>query len=192
MTLLQIMSEQAPETVRLRTDDLDVIRKELLRIGVRFERWHAARRLPAGTDDFTILKAYRSHIDRLSAEGGYRLVDIVRMTPTPADPGWPQRARAARETFLERHVHDDDVVRFFVAGAACFYLHVAGQVHAMVCTAGDLLCVPSRTAHWFDMGECPEFTVIRFFQKEDGWVSRHLPDSIAARFPTLDDLLATT
>ncbi|MEV0374718.1 cupin [Streptomyces sp. NPDC050636] len=192
MTLLQIMPEGAPETVRLRTDDLDVIRKELLKIGVRFERWHAAHRLPADADDSTILRAYRSHIDHISAEGAYRLVDIARMTPAPADPDWPQRARTTREKFLEEHVHDEDVVRFFVAGAGCFYLHVSGQVHAMVCTAGDLLSVPSRTVHWFDMGARPDFTAICFFQEEDGWVGRFLPDSISARFPTLDDLLATT
>jgi len=192
VTLLQIMPEDAPETVRLRTDDLDIIRQELLKIGVRFERWHAAHRLPAGADDSTIMKAYRSHIDHISAEGGHRLVDIAHMTPAPADPDWPRRACAAREKFLEEHFHDEDLVRFFVAGAGCFYLHVAGQVHAMVCTAGDLLSVPGRTVHWFDMGARPDFTAIRFFQAEDGRVGRFLPDSIAARFPTLDDLLATT
>jgi len=191
VTLLQIMPENAPETVRLRTDDLDVIRRELLRIGVRFERWHTAHRLPAGADDSTIMKAYRSHIDHISAEGGYRFVDIEHMTPAAADPDRPRRTCAAREKSLEGHFHDEDLVRFFVAGAGCFYLHAAGHVHAMVCTAGDLLSVPGRTVHWFDVGARPHFTVIRFHQEEDGPVGRLLPDSIADRFPTLDDLLET-
>ncbi|MFE2425070.1 cupin [Streptomyces hokutonensis] len=189
MTLLQIMPENAPETVRLRTDDLDVIRRELLRIGVRFERWHTARRLPGGADDNTIMKAYRSHIDHISAEGGYRFVDIERMPPATAAPDPPGRTRAARQKSSARHVHDEDLVRFFVAGAGCFYLHAAGHVHAMVCTAGDLLSVPGRTVHWFDMGTRPHFTVIRFHQEEDGSVGRPLTDRIADRFPTLDDLL---
>ncbi|MFI5526707.1 1,2-dihydroxy-3-keto-5-methylthiopentene dioxygenase [Streptomyces platensis] len=189
MTLLHVMPEDAPETVELHTDDLEVIRKELNKIGVRIERWRAARRLPVGADDAAIMRAYRSHIDRVSTEGGYKLVDVARMTPAPADPDWCERARGAREKFLEEHFHDEDEVRFFVEGVGCFYLHVAGKVYAMLCTAGDLLAVPSRTVHWFDMGERPEFTAIRFFQAEDGWVGRFLPDSIASRFPTLDDLL---
>ncbi|MGW3647942.1 1,2-dihydroxy-3-keto-5-methylthiopentene dioxygenase [Streptomyces sp. NPDC000878] len=190
MTLLQIMPDDAPGTVLLRSTDLDVVRTELMGIGVRIERWHAARRLPAGADDDTVLEAYRSHIDRITAEGDYRLVDVARLTPRPEDPGWPEQARAAREKFLEEHFHDEDEVRFFVAGSGCFYLHVGNRVYATVCTAGDLLSVPSRTVHWFDMGERPDFTAIRFFQEEDGWVGRFLPDSIAARFPSLDDLRA--
>ncbi|MGW4023271.1 cupin [Streptomyces sp. NPDC005009] len=189
MTLLQIMPENAPETVRVRTDDLDVIQGELLRIGVRLVRWHAARRLPADADDTTVMKAYESHIDHLGAEGGYRIVDIVRMVPPPADPS-PQRC-PAREAFMQEHVHDDDLVRFLVAGTGCFSLHVAGQVYALLCTAGDLLSVPGRTPHWFDAGAHPSCTVIRFFQRADRSAVRVLPDGIASRFPTHDELLAT-
>ncbi|MBV7700997.1 cupin [Streptomyces sp. TRM70350] len=191
MTLLQIMPEDAPETVRLRTDDLDVIHKELLRIGVRLVRWHAARRLPADADDTTVMKAYKSHIDHLSAEGGYRIVDIVRMTPPPADTGQGRQTCPAHEKFLQEHVHDDDLVRFVVAGTGCFYLHVAGQVYAVLCTTGDLLSVPGRTPHWFDAGARPSCTAIRFFQRADHSAIRFLPDGIASPFPTHDDLLAT-
>ncbi|MFD9500175.1 cupin [Streptomyces sp. NPDC060035] len=186
------MPEDAPETAKVRTDDLDVIRKELLRIGVRFARWHAARRIPAGADDSTIMKAYRSHIDHVSAEGGSQVVDIARMTSAPTDPDRPQQRDPGRDKFLTEHFHDEDLVRFVVVGAGCFYLHAAGHVHAMLCTGGDLLCVPSRTAHWFDAGARPSYTAIRFFQEDNGCAARFLPDSIADRFPTLDDLLATT
>jgi 1,2-dihydroxy-3-keto-5-methylthiopentene dioxygenase len=190
MTMLQIMPEDAPETVQVRTGDLDAIRRELSGIGVRFERWDAAGGLPPGAGDDAVLETYRDHIERISAEGGYRLVDIARMVPAPDDPEWPARARGAREKFLEEHFHDEDEVRFFVSGTGCFYLHTGGRVYAMVCTAGDLLSVPRETVHWFDMGERPDFTAIRFFQEEDGWVGRFLPESIASRFPTLDALLA--
>lgn len=188
MTLLQIMPDDAPETTVLRTEDPERVRAELARIGVRLERWQARRPLPSGAGDSAIMDAYRSHIDRVRSEGGYRLVDVARMVPDPDDPQWPKRARTARERFLEEHFHDEDEVRFFVEGAGCFYLHVRGRVHATVCTAGDLLSVPGRTVHWFDMGRDPRFTAIRFFREEDGWVGEFLPDSIASRFPTLDDL----
>jgi 1,2-dihydroxy-3-keto-5-methylthiopentene dioxygenase len=190
MTLLQVMSETSPDQVGLRTDETERIRAELLDIGVRFERWRTAE-IAVDADNDTILKAYRRQIDEVSAAGGYRLVDVARIVPAPEDPEWPDRARAAREKFLEEHFHGEDEVRFFVQGAGCFYLHVAGRVYAMVCTAGDLLSVPARTVHWFDMGSRPSFTAIRFFQEEDGWIGTFLPDSIASRFPTLDELLAT-
>ncbi|MEE1762770.1 cupin [Streptomyces sp. SP18BB07] len=191
MTLLQIMPDDAPETVRVRTADLDVIHRELLRIGVRLVRWHAARRLPAGADDATVMKAYRSHIDHLRAEGGYRVVDIVRLMCPPTDTGEHRQACPARERFSREHVHDDDLVRFVAAGTACFSLHVVGQVYAVLCTAGDLLSVPGRTPHWFDAGARPSCTAIRFLQRADQGAPRFLPDGVALRFPTHDDLLAT-
>ncbi|MBN3933228.1 cupin [Streptomyces verrucosisporus] len=191
MTLLQIMPEDAPETVRVRTDDLDLIHGELLRIGVRLTRWRAAHRLPADADDTTVMKAYGSHIDHLGNEGGYRIVDIVRMTPRSAGRSPDQPACPARERFMREHVHDDDLVRFVVAGTGCFYLHVARQVYALLCTAGDLLSVPGHTPHWFDAGARPNCTAIRFFQRTDRSAVRFLPGGIASRFPAHDDLLAT-
>ncbi|MBX7546671.1 cupin [Streptomyces sp. NPDC004232] len=191
MTLLQIMPEDAPETVRVRTGDVDVIHKQLLGIGVRFARWHAARRLPADADDATIRHAYRSHIEHLGAEG-YPVADIARVTSSPGDRDRPRRTRPARARFRAEHFHDEDVVRFVVHGAGCFYLHVAGQVHAMLCTAGDLLSVPGRTPHWFDAGARPCYTAIRFFQEAGERPVRFLPDGIAARFPAFDELPATS
>lgn len=191
MTLLQIMPDDAPRTVRVRTGDLEVIHKELLRIGVRLVRWHAARRLPADADDSTVMKAYKSHIDHLSAEGGYRIVDIVRLTPPPTETGQGRQPCPPLERLLQEHLHDDDLVRFVAAGTACFYLHVGRQVYAVLCTAGDLLSVPGRTSHWFDAGAHPNCTAIRFFQRAERSTTVFLPDGIASRFPTHDDLLAT-
>ncbi|MGW6580235.1 cupin [Streptomyces globisporus] len=189
MTLLQVMAACDPGAIRLRSEDPEVIRAQLLRIGVRFSRWRAARRIPVAADDATILNAYRSHIDHVSAENGYRVVDIRRLTPAPAGPG-QRRSRANREKFRRRHLHEEDVVRFVVGGVGCHYLHAAGQVYALVCTAGDLLSVPSRTGHWFDAGADPLYTSVRFLRAGERSGVRFQPGDTAARFPTLDDLLA--
>ncbi|WP_242902353.1 1,2-dihydroxy-3-keto-5-methylthiopentene dioxygenase [Actinomadura terrae] len=189
MTLLQIMPEDAPGKVLLRTEDAAAIHRELDGIGVRIEHWETTAPLTASADEATIKDAYRDDIDRISAAGGYTLVDVVRMIPNPDDPEWRRLAAQARSKFLEEHFHEEDEVRFFVEGTGCFYLHVDGKVYATVCTAGDLLSVPNRTVHWFDMGHTPSFTAIRFFQEEDGWIGKFLPESIASRFPRLDDLL---
>jgi 1,2-dihydroxy-3-keto-5-methylthiopentene dioxygenase len=190
MTLLQIMPEDAPDVVSLRTDDVAKIAAELAPLGVAFEQWTADAVLADDADQDAVLAAYRADVDRLSTEGGYRLVDVVRMRPDDSDPSWPDKAAGARARFRDEHTHDEDEVRFFVEGTGCFYLHVGGKVYAVVCEAGDLLSVPRGTTHWFDMGERPRFAAIRFFQEEDGWIGNFTADSIGARFPSLDELLA--
>jgi 1,2-dihydroxy-3-keto-5-methylthiopentene dioxygenase len=70
-----------------------------------------------------------------------------------------------------------------VRGSGVFYLHVGGRVQAVRTVAGDLICVPPQTAHWFDMGPRPDFTTIRFFPDAQGWVGYPTGSDIAARFP---------
>ena len=51
---------------------------------------------------------------------------------------------------------------------------------------GELISVPAGTGHWFDMGPDPEFTAIRWFNNQTGWVPQFTGDAIAKRFPTYD------
>ncbi|MFV2088192.1 1,2-dihydroxy-3-keto-5-methylthiopentene dioxygenase [Micromonospora sp. LOL_021] len=188
MTLLQIMPDNDAATVLTRIDRPAEIAEALRPLGVQFEQWEHGARLASQAAQADVLDAYRTEVDRICAKGGFRLVDVVRMRPDDADPEWPSKAHAARTRFLDEHTHDEDEVRFFVEGSGCFYLHVDHRVYAVVCEAGDLLWVPQGTSHWFDMGSQPEFTAIRFFEEEDGWIGNFLPDSIARAFPTLDEL----
>jgi len=103
-----------------------------------------------------VLAAYAPEIDKLKAEQGYQSVDIIGVTPDH-----PDRA-AMREKFLSEHRHSEDEVRFFVAGEGLFTLRTDDdRIHAVLCTAGDLISVPAGMRHWFDMGPEPSFTVIR-------------------------------
>ncbi|WP_207914261.1 cupin domain-containing protein [Micromonospora sp. KC213] len=188
MTLLQIMPDDDARMVLERTDRPDEIREALSPLNVQFEQWELGRQVAPDASPDHVLAAYRPEVDRICAQGGFRLVDVVRMKPDETDPQWPDKAHAARTKFLSEHTHDEDEVRFFVEGSGCFYLHVGAKVYAVVCEAGDLLWVPRGTSHWFDMGGRPEFTAIRFFQEEDGWIGNFLPDSIASGFPSLDEL----
>ena len=55
---------------------------------------------------------------------------------------------------------------------------------------GDLLSVPKGTTHWFDMGTQPDFTAIRFFRDQEGWVGEFTGDPIAERIPDFDTIVA--
>ncbi|MHA6758503.1 1,2-dihydroxy-3-keto-5-methylthiopentene dioxygenase [Streptacidiphilus sp. PAMC 29251] len=195
MTLLQTMPDTDPAEIRLRTRDSTAIAEALAAHGIGFERWPLRGPVDASVPNGTLLTRYGTEVDELCARRGLRLVDVARLhTADGADsaesPGRQEKAAAARSTFLEEHRHGEDEVRFFAHGTGCFYLHLDGEVHAVVCEAGDLLSVPAGTRHWFDMGPRPEFAAIRFFEQEDGWVGDFTGDPLAQRFPRLDDLLA--
>ncbi|MFB7945926.1 acireductone dioxygenase [Kitasatospora phosalacinea] len=189
MTLLQVMPEDAPHTVLLRTRDDAEITAALTGCGVRLRHWPVRGTVTAATTGEELLSRYRTEVDALCAEEALRLVDVAQLLPEEG-PEWAERAAKARGTFLEEHRHAENEVRFFAHGTGCFYLHTDGRVLAVVCEAGDLLSVPAGTRHWFDMGPRPEFSAIRFFEEDDGWVGDFTGDPIAQAFPRLDALLA--
>jgi 1,2-dihydroxy-3-keto-5-methylthiopentene dioxygenase len=191
MTLLQVMPDDEPDSVLLRTDDETVIAGTLREHDVEFTRWPLRAAVTPATTAGDLMNSYRKEIDDLCARRGLRLVDVARLQREDGEDAaaWTERAAKARSVFLEEHRHAEDEVRFFAHGRGCFYLHLDGRVHALVCEAGDLLSVPAGTRHWFDMGERPEFTAIRFFEREDGWVGDFTGLPIAGRFPRLDDLV---
>jgi len=177
MSRLTIYRDDAPLVAELDSVDEARIREGLARINVGFERW-AAPRIFASTDrDEDILSAYQPEIRRLEQASAYQAVDVLRCLPDH-----PQRQQL-RAKFLAEHTHDDDEVRFFVDGAAMFYLHADARVHMVLCERNDLISVPAGMRHWFDMGPEPHFTVIRLFTTPEGWVARFTGDQIAARFP---------
>jgi 1,2-dihydroxy-3-keto-5-methylthiopentene dioxygenase len=189
MTLLQVMPDNAPRTVLLRTRDDDTITKELAERGVSLRHWLVRDGLGAERRQEDVLALYRAEVDALCAAEDLRVVDVAQLTPAD-DEAWREKAAKARKAFLDEHRHAEDEVRYFAAGTGCFYLHLDGRVYAVVCEAGDLLSVPAGTRHWFDMGPRPDFCAIRFFRDEDGWVGDFTGDQLGADYPRLDALLA--
>jgi 1,2-dihydroxy-3-keto-5-methylthiopentene dioxygenase len=191
MTLLQVMADNDADEVRLRTDDADLIRNQLATRGIGFDRSPVSPGLDATQPAERILAEQADQVAAINAGDRYRHIDVAAVRPDHSDPGWRVDAASARSKFLAEHRHAEDEVRFFVAGRACFYLHLEPEVYAVVCESGDLLTVPAGTRHWFDMGSDPSFAAIRFFEREDGWIGDFTGDAIGERFPTLDQLVAT-
>lgn len=178
MSRLTIYPDDDAERALLDTTDGEEIAAALKPIQVRFERWSAAKHLPAEISDAAVMEAYRADIDRLKHECGYQSVDVLRCLPDN-----PKR-QELRLKFLDEHTHDEDEVRFFVDGAGVFYLRAGGKVHMTLCERGDLIGVPAGTRHWFDMGPAPRFTAIRLFTTPAGWVAKFTGEGIARTFPS--------
>lgn len=177
MTSLTTYADSAPHAPIARIDDFSTIAAELAPLAIVLERWEASVALTPDADDAAILDAYAEPIAQLKARGGYQSQDVIRIG---ADH--PQLA-ALRAKFLSEHTHADDEVRFFVEGAGLFYIRAQGQIHALECTAGDLIVLPAGTRHWFDTGAQPRFAAIRLFVSPAGWVADYTGDTIAEAIP---------
>ncbi|MEO5961970.1 MAG: acireductone dioxygenase [Thermomonas sp.] len=177
MSRLRIFVEGAADAPQLTTTDAAEVAAELAAIGVGFEQWEATQPIQPGDAPDTIMAAYRADIDRLVYANGFRSVDVVSIAPDI------ENREAVRAKFLDEHFHNEDEVRFFVAGSGLFTLHVDDRVYEILCEAGDLIAVPDSTQHWFDMGPEPSFVAIRFFTEPDGWVGHFTGADIARKFP---------
>ena len=177
MSRLRIFSEEAPDVPQLITAEVTQIAEALSVIGVGFEQWEASQSVQPGDAPEVIMAAYREDIDRIVYANGFRSIDVVSIAPDN------EHRETMRAKFLDEHFHKEDEVRFFVAGSGLFTLHVEDKVYEILCEAGDLISVPDRMTHWFDMGPEPSFVAIRFFTEADGWIGHFTGTDIATRFP---------
>jgi 1,2-dihydroxy-3-keto-5-methylthiopentene dioxygenase len=175
MTHLTTYADRAPHGVLDETGDFDAIARRLAPLGVGLERWRADRVLARDADDAAVLEAYAAPVAGLRLR--YPAADVIRLLPDhPQGP-------ALRGKFLDEHTHADDEVRFFVEGSGLFYIRGQDEVHALECTAGDLIVLPAGLRHWFDMGPRPHFTAIRLFTTPEGWVADFTGDPLARAIP---------
>jgi 1,2-dihydroxy-3-keto-5-methylthiopentene dioxygenase len=182
MSRLRIFDAEQPQTPPSVHEDHPSIARELAKVGVRFEQWEASQAVEPGASQDEVIAAYRGDIDRLMREEGYQSVDVISLKPDH-----PDRA-ALRQKFLSEHTHSEDEVRFFVAGAGQFTLHIGDKIYDVLCEQGDLIGVPDGTRHWFDMSEAPYFVAIRLFTNKDGWVASFTGSDIALHFPRMQPL----
>ena len=182
MSRLRIFNAEQPQNPSSVHEDHTGIARELAKVGVRFEQWEASQPVVPGASQEQVIAAYRHDIDRLMSEEGYQSVDVISLTPDH-----PDRA-TLRQKFLSEHTHSEDEVRFFVAGAGQFTLHIQDKVYDVLCEQGDLIGVPDGTRHWFDMSDAPYFVAIRLFTNKEGWVANFTGSDIAEQFPRMKPL----
>jgi 1,2-dihydroxy-3-keto-5-methylthiopentene dioxygenase len=157
-----------PETDRKIENEAE-IRAELAALGIDYERWDLSRVAPDSSAD-SVLSAYAEEIEEMKRRGGYRMADVIDVYPET--PGLD--AMLAR--FDKEHTHDEDEVRFILAGRGIFFLHLHSRVVSVEVGPGDMLRVPRGTTHWFTLCEDRRIRTVRWFQDTTGWTP-HYTDS---------------
>jgi 1,2-dihydroxy-3-keto-5-methylthiopentene dioxygenase len=152
---------------RLLHDEHDV-RQYLAGIGIDFERWEPLTGISEEASADEILTAYANQIAELKRRGGYNTADVIDVKPST--PGLDTMLAK----FNIEHRHDEDEVRYIVAGRGLFHIHPpAGPVVAIEVEAGDLIRVPRGTLHWFDLCGDRRIRAIRLFQDVTGWTPHY-------------------
>jgi 1,2-dihydroxy-3-keto-5-methylthiopentene dioxygenase len=146
----------------------DQIRDYLAGIGIEYERWEL---LPSVADNASaeqVLSAYAPQIEQLKKRGGYVTADVIDVNADT--PGLDTMLAK----FNIEHRHEEDEVRYIVAGRGLFHIHPpAGPVVALEVEAGDLIRVPRGTLHWFDLCADRRIRAIRLFQDVSGWTPHY-------------------
>ena len=114
------------------SDDVSLLSEELAEVGVCFEQWPVMAHLP-GTEilENDVFNIYRNEITRVKHSFGYSQVDLATMKPQDAF------AVSVRGRYLSEHTHEEDEVRFFLAGKILVYLNINHNIHILECTRGD-------------------------------------------------------
>jgi len=149
------------------------VRDYLSGIGIDYERWESPVDLAADASAEQVLNAYSEQVEKLKREGGYVTADVIDVNANT--PGLD----AMLAKFNIEHTHDEDEVRYIVAGRGLFHIHPQhGSVVAIEVEAGDLIRVPRGTLHWFDLCGDRRIRAIRLFQDKAGWTPHYTSSGV--------------
>ena len=148
--------------------DSEAIAAYLANCGIEYERWLLRDPIADDAPADEILSAYAEEIKELNRRGGYVTADLIDVSPET--PG----VDAMLAKFNREHWHDEDEVRFIIAGHGLFHIHPLNKpVVAIEVEPGDLIRVPRDTWHWFNLCADRRIRAIRLFQDVAGWTPNY-------------------
>ena len=151
----------------------DEVRDYLAGMGIDYERWESPAHLPSDASAEQVLSAYGEQVEKLKRLGGYVTADVIDVNADT--PGLDTMLAK----FNIEHRHDEDEVRYIVAGRGLFHIHPQkGPVVAIEVEAGDLIRVPRGTLHWFDLCGDRRIRAIRLFQDKAGWTPHYTSSGV--------------
>ena len=159
--------------------DADEIRTFLSQFGIWYRRYEGPE-LGEDASEGDVLAAYDEPIQELMAEGGYKTADVIDIKPDTPD------LDAMLDKFNAEHWHDENEVRFIVAGRGLFHIHSEDEaVFSIEVQAGDMINVPRGTHHWFDLCNDRRIRAIRLFQDQAGWTPHYTGSGVDTSYQPL-------
>jgi len=153
--------------------DKQEIAAYLATCGIDYEQWVPGHPVAEDAAAEEVLSAYAEEIEELKIRGGYVTADVIDVNPET--PGLDQMLAK----FNREHWHDEDEVRFIIAGHGLFHIHPLGRsVISIEVEAGDLIRVPRGTWHWFNLCADRRIRAIRLFQDMAGWTPRYTESGV--------------
>jgi 1,2-dihydroxy-3-keto-5-methylthiopentene dioxygenase len=159
-------------------DNESEIRSQLAALGIDYERWNLDRVGPDASAD-EVISAYADEIEEVKRRGGYVTADVIDVNP--ASPN----LETMLAKFDKEHTHDEDEVRFILAGRGIFFLHLGDKIASVEVGPGDMLRVPRGTTHWFTLCEDRRIRAIRWFQQTTGWTPHYTDSGVDQHFQPL-------
>ena len=157
--------------------NIDEMTTILAACGIDYERWNPSHPIADDAPADEILQTYSREIEALNARGGYVTADVIDVSPST--PG----LEAMLAKFNREHWHDEDEVRFIIAGRGLFHIHTTTEtVLAIEVEAGDLIRVPRGTLHWFNLCDDRRIRAIRLFQDTAGWTPHYTSSRVDEHF----------
>lgn len=153
--------------------------------GVRLEQWPLqGQGNVRWISRLDTLSLYQTRIDQIKHELGLKHADLVSVE------GAQQSSISLRDKQLSEHVHDEDEVRFFLAGEALLFVNVQSGIHVLHCIPGDFVLIPKGLRHWLDMGPNPALQYVRWFSARSALANRLTGNYIAESTPRWEALMA--
>ncbi|HLE63777.1 MAG TPA: cupin domain-containing protein [Pyrinomonadaceae bacterium] len=164
-----------PEKERILTDKQEIA-EFLATCGIDYEYWPSQAFVADASAEDT-LRAYENEIEELKERGGYVTADVIDVHEDT--PG----LEVMLAKFNREHWHDEDEVRFIIAGHGLFHIHPKDKpIVAIEVEAGDLIRVPRGTFHWFDLCSDRRIRAIRLFQDMVGWTPYYSESGAERKF----------
>ena len=111
---------------------------------------------------------FQAPLEILKRERGYIKQDEIELRPTTAG------LDAICAKFVDEHLHDEDEVRFILDGECVFDVRSRNDRYMrVVVETGDLIVVPAKRYHRFELTESRTIRAARLFKDPSGWVPRY-------------------
>ena len=112
-----------------------------------------------------LLQALDNYFEELKQTSGYQSRDLVAIHPNIPN------LDTMLSKFDKCHIHEDDEVRYIVAGEGifCFVRPDGSQVELTV-QSEEYINVPANTEHWFYLTPEKRVKAVRYFVSTEGWM----------------------